>query len=178
MKDIIFVSTNSQKILSYLVCHSDQEFLAGEIEKKLHLSKGGVNQSLRKLSLRGLIKREKKGSIFIYAANNVNNAVKQFKVMITVDTLNFLIEKIKKYSKKIILFGSSARGEDISGSDIDLFILSNNPNCIMSILNKIKFPKKIQPIIRTPLDFTEMETTEPVFHGEIIRGITLWESKE
>lgn len=41
-----------------------------------------------------------------------------------------LVNKIKDLSKEIILFGSSSRGEDSGESDIDLFVLSHDPETI------------------------------------------------
>ena len=89
-----------------------------------------------------------------------------------------LVSKIKKLSKKVILFGSSARGEDTSKSDIDLFVLTNSPEEVERTLKKCKLPRGLQLITRTPVGFAEMEKKEPVFFEEVSRGITLWESEE
>jgi len=48
--------------------------------------------------------------------------------------------KIKnKYIKRIVLFGSVARGDDNDDSDIDILIISNNQELIEDIISDEKF---------------------------------------
>jgi predicted nucleotidyltransferase len=49
------------------------------------------------------------------------------KVLKTVLSLSGLIRKIKKQTRKVILYGSTSRGEDTKDSDIDLFMVTNTP---------------------------------------------------
>jgi predicted nucleotidyltransferase len=177
MKNTLFF-TNDQKILKYLVEYPEKEFLAGDIQKALKISNGGANIALRKLSKEGYVNRVQKGSIFLYSINYSNPIVKQLKVLKNIELINPIINKLKSYSKQIILFGSCARGEDLSDSDIDLFILTNDKDNIDKITAKNKLPKKLQVIIRTPVIFTEMKDKEPVFYEEVSRGIVLWETKQ
>jgi len=172
------VATNTQKILDFLVKRSGQEFLAGQIQKGLKISKGGVSLSLRELVKEALIRREKKGKLFLYSVDPAQPIVKQLKVLKNIELLSPLVRKVKEWSRRVTLFGSSARGEDGSQSDIDLFILTNNPEEAEGVLRKHKLSRKLQLIIRTPVSFAEMEEKEPVFFEEISRGITLWEAKE
>ena len=87
------------------------------------------------------------------------------------------MKKIKKLSKKIILYGSCSRGENTSESDIDLFIVTNKSNLISEGMKKNKLSERIRLIIRSPSEYVEMEKTDPTFYKEIELGITLWESK-
>lgn len=174
----ILVSTNAQKIMDCLIQHPASQFLAGEIQKAAKVSKGGVNLALRKLASEKLLKREKRGRTFFYTVEYSEPIIKQLKVLKNIEFLSSLVNKIKALSIKIVLFGSSARGEDAAKSDIDIFILTHNPRELESMLNKQKLRRKIQPIIRNPVSFAEMQKKEPVFFEEIARGITLWEAKE
>lgn len=172
------VATNAQKILDFLLRHPGRQFLASEIQKAIKISKGGVNLSLRELAAEGLVKREKRGKIFLYSVDHAQPVIKQLRVLKNIELLNPAVNKIRGLSEKIILFGSSARGEDTPKSDIDLFVLTDSPEEVEGILKKRKLSRGLQLIIRTPVAFTEMEKKEPVFFEEISRGITLWESKE
>ncbi len=176
--NILMSATNNQKVLSFLINYPGKDFLANDIQKAVKISKGGTNISLRQLVKEGLVYREKKGKIFLYSINYSNPIVKQLKVLKNIELINPIIEKIKKISKKIILFGSCARGENLSDSDIDLFVLTNDSNQVSNVVSKHKISKRFQLILRTPVVFVEMKEKEPVFYEEIQRGITLWESKE
>jgi len=174
----IFMETINQKILGYLIQCPGEQFVANEIQEKVKVSKGGLNQSLRKLAKEGFVNREKKGKIYLYSLNHNNVIVKQFKILKNIELLFPLVGKLKKYAEKIILFGSSARGEDTFESDIDLFILTKIPIETDNMLKKCRYRRKLQAIIRTAVDYSNMEQKEPVFYEEIKRGITLWENKE
>ncbi len=171
-------STNAQKVLGILIRDPSRQFLANEIENDAKISRAGVNNSLRKLAKEKLVIREKKAKIYLYTVDHNNPVIKQLKVLQTVVDLQALIVKIKDCSEKIVLFGSCGRGENLPDSDVDLFVLTNAKEEVKSILGKFSLKKKLQSIIRNPLQFSEMESKEPVFFEEIMRGITLWENKK
>lgn len=175
----VFVFTSTQKVLDYLANHPGEQFLAGEIQNKLKISKGGINQSLRKLAKTGLIYREKKGKIFIYSLNHASPIIKQYKILKNTELIYPLVNKLKDKAEKVVLFGSSSRGEDVSNSDLDLFILTKTPEAVRAVVEKPNnMKRKIQTIIRTPVTFMNMEKKEPVFFEEIYKGIVIWEIKE
>ncbi|MFC1632240.1 nucleotidyltransferase domain-containing protein [Candidatus Omnitrophota bacterium] len=174
----ILVATNAQKVLDFLIQNPGNQFLAREVQKTIKISKGGVNLSLRKLAKQKLVRREKRGKIFLYSVDHTQPVIKQLKVLKNIELISPLINKIKNLSKKIILFGSCGRGEDDSKSDIDLFVLTNSLKDVEGIVKKTKPGRGLQLITRTPLEFTEMEKKEPIFFEEVSRGITLWEMRE
>jgi len=99
-------------------------------------------------------------------------------VLETLVNLEPLMEKVKALSKKIVLYGSCSRGENTSESDIDLFMVTNNSNLIREAIKKNKKSERIKLIIRSLLEYIEMEKTDPTFFKEVELGITLWESKD
>lgn len=173
----VIVTTNSQKALNFLIQNPGKQFTANEVQKEIKISKAGINVALRKLIKEKLVFREKRAKIFLYYVDHSNPVVKQLKVLQTIMILQPLTVKIKDCSEKAVLFGSCARGEDLPDSDIDLFVLTNAKEEVKTTLEKFSFKKNLQTIIRSPLHFSEMETKEPVFFEEIVRGITLWEVK-
>ena len=108
----------------------------------------------------------------------VRNAIKQFKVLKNVLALRPLVSKLKPLSKKIILYGSTSRGENDPTSDIDLFILSQEPEAAKKAIASIKTKQKIQCVIKTPSDLADFIGKEKTYYAEVDRGITLWNEKE
>ncbi|MCX5781567.1 MAG: nucleotidyltransferase domain-containing protein [Elusimicrobia bacterium] len=174
----IFTFTNTQKILEFLAKYPGHQFLATEIQDNIKISKGGLNQSLRELAKEGLVHRLKKGKIFLYSLNHSNPIVKQFKILKNIESLIPLTNKLGAISEKIVLFGSSARGEDSFESDVDLFVLTKNPEEVNEATSKLKLERKLQLVVRTPVSYSSMGKKEPVFFEEINRGLTIWEKKE
>ncbi len=172
------VSTNAQKVLDFLIQNPGRQFLANEVEKATGVSRAGVNFVLRKLAGEKLVLREKKAKIYFYSVGQNNPIIKQLKVLGTIVLLYPLINKLKEHSQKIILFGSCARGENMDSSDIDLFILSNSSIAIKEEIERSRFEKKIQPVIRNSTQFVKMEKEKTIFFEEIQYGITLWEYKD
>lgn len=174
----IFGATNSLKVLSYLAEHPDREFLCSEIQKAISISRAGVYIALGELSRQNLISKIKRGKLLFYSIIYDDSAIKQFKVLKNVLSLRPLVSKLKPLSKKIVLYGSTSRGENDPTSDIDLFILSQEPEEAKKVIISTKTRQKIQAVIKTPSELPDFEKKEKVYHAEVDRGITLWERKE
>lgn len=172
-------ATSDQKVLSFLIDDPGGQYLAAEIQKATGISKGGVNVALRGLAGKGLVYRRKRGKFYLYSVNHTNPVCKQLKVVKTIELIMPLIKKIARKAERIILFGSAARGEDIKQSDIDLLIVSrHSKEEVETIARGLKTRKKLQPIVRDPVAFAEMERQDPAFFEEVSRGITVWERGE
>lgn len=174
----IFGATNSLKVLSYLAEHPGKEFLSSEIQKEISISRAGAYIALGELARQNLISKAKKGKLLLYSIIYDDSAIKQFKVLKNILALRPLVSKLKPLSNKIILYGSTSRGENDPTSDIDLFILSQEPGEAKKIIASIKAKQKIQAVVKTPSDIPDFEQKEKIYYAEVDRGITLWERKE
>jgi Nucleotidyltransferase domain. len=174
----IFGATNSLKVLSYLAEHPGKEFLCSEIRKAVSISRAGVYIALGELARQNLISKAKKGNLLFYSIIYDDSAIKQFKVLKNILALRPLVSKLKSLAVKIILYGSTSRGENDPASDIDLFILSQEPEEAKKMIASIKTRQKIQPVIKTPSELADFKGKEKTYYTEVDRGITLWERKE
>lgn len=163
-----------QKIIKLLSDYPEQEFYSQEIARKVNCSKASASGILKSLHNKKLIFKKAKGHMKFYQIDQKNSEITKFKIITAIERLDPLLPKLKKFSQKIILFGSASRGEQTFGSDIDLFILSNNKNGVRSFLKKINPGLFIKAIIKTPGEWAEMEVKEPEFYQEIKNGITLY----
>ncbi len=174
VKDLL-VATNPQKILDFLLEYSFKDFIEKEIQEAVKISRSGTNYALRSLVKSTLLKRHKRGKIHFYTLNHKHPLIKQLKVLKTIMEIHPFLKELEKLSFKIILFGSSSRGENTVDSDIDLFILSRHKDEIENQIKRYTSKRKIQGIIRNNLKYTEMKQTDPVFYEEVQQGIVLWE---
>jgi len=171
------VTTSHQKVLSFLLNHPSRSYEEKKIVKATKISKTAVNEALRGLAKDGLILREKKGRMSLHSVDLDNPVIQRLKSTENVSLLMPLIGQLKKNSQKVILFGSCAEGTNIEASDIDLFILTNYPDDAERIVQSSFLAGKIQPFIKTPSEFINIDKKNPVFYQEISRGIVLWEKK-
>jgi len=175
MKKNLLIATNAQKVLHFLINHPIKELLESEIQKATRFSKSGVNYALRDLVAANFLSRTKRGKTFFYTLNHKSLIVKQLKIIETITQLSPLLKRLEPLTFKIILFGSSSRGENTLDSDIDLLILSRNKDLVMEQIKKTNRKRKIQSIIYSNLNFIEKKKTDPVFYEQVIQGIVLWE---
>lgn len=172
-----FISTAEQRILSFLAQNFGQSFFDKEVAQKAKISRGATNKALRGLANSELVMKEKRGRMNFYQVNSHNPVLKGFKILENVILLFPLVKELGKTSEKIILFGSSSRGENYKDSDIDIFVLTHDKEEVKGIIKKSKLGL-LQPIIKTPAEFVAMEKKDNVFYQEIIMGVTLWEKYE
>jgi len=174
----IFETTNSLKVLSCLAQHPGKEFLNSQIQKATLASRIGVYFALRELMRQKLVSGTRRGKSIFYSIAYDDVAIKQFKILKNVFALRPLVLKLKPSSRKIILYGSYSRGENDSTSDIDLFILSKDPEATKETISSIKTKQKIQAVIKSSSELPDFEENEKVFMQEVGRGIVLWEEEE
>lgn len=164
-----------KKIMDFLLDHSGEKLYLSQIAKSSGASVSTCHQVLERKTGENLLVREKLGNLSIYFVDPNNALNRQLKVVRTLELLNPLIEKLKDFTKKIILFGSTAEGTDTPESDIDLFILTSEKDEVQEIISGAKTGRKIQAIIKNFLEFVEMKEKDQFFYEEINKGRVLWE---
>jgi len=118
--------------------------------------------------------------MYFYSVDLSNAAVTEFKKLINMMLIEPLTEELKNISSRIVLYGSCAQGTDISHSDLDLFIVSNDKERVTEVIDNLSFPRgfegiHIQPVIESPAELLEAGESEQAFLEEVERGIVLWE---
>ncbi len=167
------LTKNHQKIILFLGNYPEREFFGKEIAQKLDISLGGTHNALKYLTKEKIIKATQRGNMKFYRINDENLLVKQLKITAVIERLLPLINNIRGFCKEIILFGSMSRGEQTRHSDIDLFVLTHTPEDVKKTINRYQIKMPIRPVIKTPNQWSELETTESEFYKEVKQGIKL-----
>ena len=168
-------------MLSFFLLHPGETLFEREISRKAGLSPSSTNHSLKSLYKAGLLKRKQSGKMCFYSVDSTNPYLEQFKILNNLLLIEPMIEKLKKYSHKIVLFGSWAEGDDAENSDIDLFIVSSDEENVRSIVNKFSYSskvgnRKIQAIIRKPEELLKkQDRRDEVFFKQVDKGKVICE---
>jgi predicted nucleotidyltransferase len=173
-------STNQLRVLSFLAKFSDQEFHEREIARRTGVSYGSANRVLNQIFADGILFRRQAGKMLFYSFNCEDPIAKIFKVFVSVSILRPLVNDLREYAAEIVLYGSCARGEDTSASDMDLFVVSEDREKVLGIIEKHKFRKgfetiKIEPVILSALELLKSEKTDNEFLSLVKEGIVLWD---
>lgn len=168
------ISKKQMELLVFLSKNPSQKFFERELSRKSKISLGSISNYLREFEKIDFMKKEKQGKFFLYKINTDNPVVRQFKVFLNVFELRGLTEKLKQFSRKVILFGSCSKGEDNENSDIDLFILTDEKEMAREKIEEFKLSKKINPIILNSNDFSQLQKNDNALYERILGGIELW----
>lgn len=174
----LFQPSNSLKVLSFLADNPGREYLSSEILGPISMSRAGIYLALQELVARGLADKKERGRFHLYSVEHAHPLVKQFKVLKNTALLEPLLSRLSPSAIKIILFGSAGRGEDSSSSDIDIFVLTRDPEIIRELITSFSCRRTIQPVIVVPAQWAAFREKNTVFWGEIDRGIVLWEEQD
>ncbi len=161
-------------VLNFLIQQKD-ELHTRDIARKTGLSLGFVSRILNELTKQELILLTRKGRMKFYRSNSAHPLIKQLKVLLTIYFIMPLIKSLGPITRRMILFGSCARGENSPDSDIDLFVLTSNAQ---EVRKKIFRYQKVMPIIMTSEEFLNLQNKDISLYEQIMHGITLWESNE
>lgn len=175
-----FISTNEQKVLFFLAKSSDKEFHEREIARRVGVSFGSANEVLNELFSDGILVRRRVGKMQLYSFNPADPLFRTFKIFVSVAILRSLVRGLKTIASEIVLYGSCARGDDTSRSDVDLFIVAEEKERVLEIIDKYRFRKgfedlKIEPAILSPLELLRSETNDKEFLSLVREGIVLWD---
>jgi len=176
-----YISSTSQlKVLSFLAKFSDKEFHEREIARRTGISYGSANRVLNELFADGILVRRQVGKMLFYSFNSRDPLSKTFKIFVSVSLLRPLIKNLRECASEIVLYGSSARGEDGSASDVDLFVISEEKEKALGTIESYKFWKgfehiRIEPVLLSPQELLKSEKADKEFLSLVREGIVLWD---
>ncbi len=136
-----------REIFNLYFANPERKFYLRELERILNFPVANIRRELVKLEKIGLFQSEKKGNLKFYFLNKSYPLFYEIKSIInkTSGIPSLLKDTLKnlKNIKVAFIYGSFAKGEEKSTSDIDLFIIGN-PDETELIRNLNPIEKKIQ----------------------------------
>ncbi len=169
------LGTSHARVYRYLTKDIGKSFMEAEIVSATGVRRSAVNLAVRDLAKHGLIDRERRGRTSFYSADPADPIARQFKVWETTLKLQYVVDELRQYVRKIVLFGSAAEGLDTTGSDIDLFIVGQDRNSVRAIIDNFDGGRRIQAVIASEQDLAALKSEDPAFFSQILRGLILLE---
>ena len=164
--------SNREKVLKLFFDSPTKKFQIRQISRIIGLGLPSVRNYLLELESDNLIKKSP-GQVFpFFVANRENRLFKCLKVndtllRIELSGLTTCLENI--HPDCVILFGSSARGEDTEKSDLDLFIQSKPQN--MNLTNyQNQINRKINVLFEPKASKLSLELKNNLANGIVLSG--------
>ncbi|HWR73073.1 MAG TPA: nucleotidyltransferase domain-containing protein, partial [Nitrospirota bacterium] len=176
----VLVKTTHQKVLALFLADPSRRLYGSEISKKVGISIGQTSKILGELLRGGVVEKERKGKTELYSMREFAPELRLYKTLNTVLSISSLVNRLKSSSKLVILFGSCAQGTNTVESDLDLFVVSSARDEVLDVVARYS-PRsrygyaEIRPVIKSPAERARMEADDPVFFGEVQKGIVLFE---
>lgn len=161
---------NIIKILSFFFRNPTKELSQIELLKKTKISKATLIKWLKLLVDEQITLMKKVGVTNLYKLNNENNFVKYLKILFTISELDPIKELSQKHNSDIYLYGSTARGENVENSDIDLLVIgSPDKIALVKDINNIsqKINKEIKMQIFSKQEWSLMARKDPAFYERV-----------
>lgn len=126
----LYEETAKNKIAEVLFRYPEKEFSLSDLAREAGVAKANIGDILGEFQEAGLISIEKLSKIWRIKANQTNWLYIRSKIVYNLDfvyksgLVEFLVDFFKN-PKAIVLFGSFRKGEDLSNSDVDIAIESD-----------------------------------------------------
>jgi predicted nucleotidyltransferase len=174
-----FITPTVMSVLEFFLADPLKEYYGREVSRKAKVSLGSAHRILKLLTDLDFLIQTRKGKMLIYRLNLKEPTVKQFKVLINVFSLKDLFDKLKLYSRRVVLFGSCAQGTDTKQSDIDVLVLTGEKESARKVISEFnrKQERLIAPIIVDMNEFIRLKKEDKPLYENIERGIVLWEAE-
>ena len=159
--DALFSKTQ-QKVLSLLFGKPDQSYFTNEIIRWVGLGKGTVMRELERMLAAGLLLKTQKGNQNHYQANQQCPIYQDLVAIVRKtfgmgDAIIGVLAPLEQQITQAFIYGSIAKGEATSASDIDLMLVGNHLSYghIMELLAPVEesLGRTINPTLYTPQDF-------------------------
>ena len=156
----VLISKTKQKILSVTLLNPDKWWYLSDLAKKIDTSPSSLQRDLINLSNADILEKRQEANRIYYRANKDCPLFYELQGIIikTVGISDKLASALKPLSKHIrisFIFGSIARREDMSKSDVDIMIIGEIK--LSDVVNKLK---PVQKIIDREINPTVYQTNE------------------
>jgi len=166
------LSKTDLKVLRHISKKPYEKFYLRQIAKELKISTSSTKKAIDSLINLNLLKSETMGNLRIVYGNMEEILFKNYKILENISFLKDLIDQLKP-AISITLYGSYAKGENDSQSDIDIVLITNNKNKTPTVYKD----EELQIKKFTPKEWKDMKKTNKAYVNDVSKGITLYGEK-
>ena len=166
------------KILKFFIEEPEKQFHVRQLSKILKKSPTTISKYLKELEKKGILKYEKKLNHLLFKANTENEKFKKIKLDYNLEILqdsgliDYLVKEFN-HPEAIILFGSFAKAENNSKSDIDLLIVSPSKKEISLDKFEKKIGYKIQLFVHSDKEINKLKKSNIELLNNWVNGIVI-----
>lgn len=157
---VLFGQTR-RRVLGWLLGHPDQAYYLRQIVRQTGTAQGAVQRELAALTRAGILSRTLQGRQVYFQANRQSPIFLELQALLVktagvVDVLRHALAPVAEHIDVALVFGSAARGELRSGSDVDLLVIGDAP--FTAVANALieaqeRLGRDVNPTVYPPAEF-------------------------
>ncbi len=182
LADALFAKVQ-QRVLGVLFGNARRSFYANEVIALARSGTGAVQRELRRLEASGLVTVTRVGKQKHYQANPGSPVFEELRALVLktvglADVLRAALAPVSPNIRAAFVYGSIARGDDTSASDIDLMVVSERLTHadLFAALEQAstQLGRKIAPTIYSPRELSRRVKQENAFVTRVLAQPKLW----
>jgi len=169
-------------VFALLYGHADRAFYLSEIVRAVGAGTGAVQRELARLTTAGLLRRTVQGRQVYFQANADSPVFADLKGLVVkttgvVDVIREALAPVAVRIRLALVYGSIARGEEISSSDIDLLVVGKASLFdVVSTLADAQevLHREVNPAVFPPAEFKKKVRAGDPFLMAVVSGPKLF----
>ena len=176
MLSSLLFSDYRRRVLGLLLLHPDTTYHVRELARLTGTSAGTLHKELTKLTAGGVLRRQEVGNQVRYSADRDCPVFEELASILrkTSGLVDVLVEALSSVEKDIALafvFGSVARGDQQSNSDVDVMLVGNLGFAdAVSVLHPVQatLQREINPVVYSLEEFHRRAASHDSFIQEVL----------
>jgi len=172
----LLFSDYRRRVLGLLLLHPDTTYHVRELARLTGTSAGTLHKELTKLTAGGVLRRQEVGNQVRYSADRDCPVFEELASILrkTSGLVDVLVEALSSVEKNIALafvFGSVARGEQHSNSDVDVMLVGNLGFAdAVQVLHPVQatLQREINPVVYSLEEFRRRADSDDSFVREVL----------
>lgn len=172
----LLFSDYRQRVLGLLLLNPDTTYHVRELARLTGTSAGTLHKELTKLTAGGVLRRQEVGNQVRYGANRDCPVFEELASILrkTSGLVDVLVKALSGLEKNIDLafvFGSVARGEQQSGSDVDVMLVGGLSFAdAVQVLHPVQaiLQREINPVVYSLAEFRRRAASDDSFIREVL----------
>lgn len=172
----LLFSDYRRRVLGLLLLNPDTTYHVRELARLTGTSAGTLHKELTKLTAGGVLRRQEVGNQVRYGANRDCPVFEELASILrkTSGLVDVLVKALGSVEKNIALafvFGSVARGEQQSGSDVDMMLVGSLGFAdAVQVLHPVQaiLQREINPVVYSMEEFRRRAASDDSFIREVL----------
>jgi predicted nucleotidyltransferase len=165
-----------QGILAATLVRPEKAWYLAELARRMDVPSSSLQRELHDLTGAGILKSHRQGHMVYYQANTASPLFLDLRALLlkTAGLVDVLADSLKPLASRIKLafvYGSMARGEERSESDIDLMVIGDVPPADLALpLRHARelLGREINPTVYAPEEFAQKRAAQDRFLSEVL----------